>query len=73
MDVTINPTRRKFPSYTTVDLKCGVVDYQMGLNPNQKYMSREQVEAKIAEMVEEVRRRETGESLTLNEVFARAR
>lgn len=71
MDVTINPTSRKFPSLTTVDLKCAVVDYQMGINPNQKYMTADQVAEKIAAMVEEVRRREAGLSKTLHQVMGR--
>lgn len=54
---------RKYPSMTTDDLKVAVVDYQMGLNPNAKYMTAEQVSAKIADMVEEVKRREAGLSV----------
>ena len=74
MDAAItNPTGRKFPSMTTADLKCAVVDYQMGINPNQKYMTNEDVAAKIEAMTTEVLRREAGLSLTLHEVFARAR
>ena len=70
MDVALtNPTGRKFPSMTTVDLKCAVVDYQMGINPNQKYMTEEQVSEKIAAMVKEVRRRKAGLSKTLHEVL----
>lgn len=67
----INPTGRKFPSLTTEGLKCAVIDYQMGIDPNQKYMTREQVEDKIAAMVEEVRRREAGLSKTLHQVLGR--
>ena len=67
----INPTGRKFPAMTTTDLKVAVVDYQMGLNPNAKYMTKEQIESKIADMVDEVRRREAGLSKTLHEVLAR--
>lgn len=65
-----NPTKRRYPSMTTVDLKCAVVDYQMGINPNQEYMTAEQVVAKIADMVNEVRRRESGESKTLHEILS---
>lgn len=72
MDTAItNPTGRKFPSMTTVDLKCAVVDFQMGIDPNQKYMTAEQVTAKIGAMVEEVLRREAGSSRTLHEVLGR--
>jgi hypothetical protein len=67
----INPTGRKFPSMTTQDLKVAVVDYQMGLNPNAKYMTEAQIAEKIAAMVEEVRRREAGLSKTLHEVLGR--
>jgi hypothetical protein len=70
MDAALtNPTGRKFPGFTTDDLKCAVVDYQMGINPNQKYMTKEQIEGKIAAMVEEVRRREAGISKTLHQVL----
>lgn len=51
---------RKYPGLTTEELKIGVVDYQMGLNPNAKYMTEEQIAAKIADMTEEVRKREAG-------------
>lgn len=72
MDVALtNPTGRKFPSYTTEDLKIAVVDYQMGINPNQKYMTAEQVAAQIAAMVEEVRRRDAGLSRTMYQVLGR--
>jgi hypothetical protein len=72
MDAALtNPTGRKFPSMTTVDLKCAVVDFQMGIDPNQKYMTVQQVEEKIAAMVEEVRRREAGISKTLHQVLGR--
>lgn len=71
MDVALtNPTGRKFPSMTTADLKCAVVDYQMGINPNQKYMTVEQVEEKIAAMTLEVLRREAGLSRTMHEILA---
>jgi hypothetical protein len=72
MDAALtNPTSRKYPSMTTVDLKCAVVDYQMGLNPNAKYMTAGQIADKIADMTHEVLRREAGLSKTLHEVLAR--
>ena len=66
-----NHTGRKFPSMTTAQLKCAVVDYQLGVNPNQKYMTSDQVAEKVAAMVEEVKRREAGLSLTMHQVFGR--
>lgn len=67
----INPTGRKYPSFTTADLKCAVVDYQMGLNPNAKHMTAEQIAEKIADMTNEVIRREAGISRTMHQIFAR--
>lgn len=66
-----NPTGRKYPSMTTVDLKCAVVDYQMGINPNQNYMTAEQIADKIADMTNEVIRREAGLSKTMHEIMGR--
>lgn len=72
MDVALkNPTGRKFAGYSTLDLKCAVVDFQMGLDPNQKYMTAEQVAAQIAAMTLEVARREAGLSKTIHELMGR--
>lgn len=72
MDAALtNPTGRKFPSMTTSELKIAVVDYQLGLKPNQEYMTAEQVADTIARMTTEVLRREAGLSKTLHEVLGR--
>lgn len=68
MDAALtNPTGRKFPSYTTDELKIAVVDYQMGLSHPASGMT----EAKARDMIEEVRRRQSGQSRTLHQVFGR--
>jgi hypothetical protein len=55
MDAALkNPTGRKYPGYTTAQLKAFIAEGNA--NPV---------------MIEEVRRREAGESLTLHEVLAR--
>ena len=59
----INPTGRKFPGFTTQELKIAVVDSQLGL----RVIDAE----RVAMMIEEVRRREAGLSKTLHEVLAR--
>ncbi len=51
-----NPTGRKYPGYTTAQLKSFIADGKG--NPV---------------MVDEVRRRDAGESLTLHEIFERNR
>ena len=72
MDTALtNPTGRKYPSMTTIDLKCAVVDYQMGINPNARYMTAEQIADKITKMTNEIRRREAGLSKTIHEIVGR--
>ena len=55
----LNNTGRKFPGYTTDELKIAVMDYQLGIHPLSATVAPGHVEA----MIEEVRRREAGLSV----------
>ena len=55
----LNKTGRKFPGYTTDELKIAVMDYQLGIHPLSATVAPGHVEA----MIEEVRHREAGLSV----------